>query len=160
MFPRPNPFVTKERPPPQPQPEKPVRQQPVPHALGTQSLGYTLVQLRPHPNLYTVAPDTRDNTTAEAPASLSRWLFVYIPIVLLVIAVAYVMGELVMKHLAMCSAQQQLAALPDPEVLSMPPARKPAPPAAPKEIAVQPGTQKSYPMDLHSYGGASSASLF
>ena len=52
---------------------------------------------------------TRDTGTT----SLKRWIFVYLPILGLIIAVLYVLVELMIKHLAVRSVQEQLRSLPE-----------------------------------------------
>ena len=145
MFARPNQrkgATTKNTPQTTPQPPAP---QPVRSGLGLseraraetytpaqgRSLGYTLIQLRPDPDLLSET-EGRDKKrappqTAEPPHNseprrcLGRWLFVYLPVAALIAGLLYVLCELAMKHLAIRSLHSQLLALPERPTLPLPP---------------------------------------
>lgn len=70
-------------------------------------------------------------------APLSRWIFVYIPAVLFVALVLYVVCELVMKHFALSNLQEQFRSLSEmPASLASPPSPPSPVPAGPVPAGV------------------------
>jgi hypothetical protein len=146
MFARPNPVPGARGRTPGPAPHHPVLTAANDHA---RSLGYTLIQLRPDARLVHSAPASptlvvppdphhhaHDTEQRHQRPRLRRWLLVYLPLVLLVGTVLYVLCELAMKHLAVRSLHSQLLALPErppvaPAATMLPPPAVPRPPAAP-----------------------------
>lgn len=74
--------------------------------FATASSALTAAHLRPPP-----PPSAPRGSSGRAP--LSRWIFVYIPAVLFVGLVLYVVCELAMKHFAFANLQEQLRSLPE-----------------------------------------------
>lgn len=105
------------------------------------SLGYTLIQLRPSPEVGEKRPRAvvgECNQASSPPQTtstrrpLSRWLTVYLPVALAVAGLLYILCELAMKHLAVRTLHRQLLALPERptqppplDVFARPPPRRP-----------------------------------
>lgn len=136
--------------PPSPTPTPPAS---VPLSLPSpspdRSLGYKLIQLRPHPSMLSPPPGTPAQATpCETPSRtkrLSRWLFVYLPLLAFLVGVLYVLTELALKQLVMWNFRRQVCSLPDdPPSLHTPPpppekSAPPPPPPPPVDMNVRVG---------------------
>jgi hypothetical protein len=85
-----------------------------PHALA-----YSLIQLKPNEELIastTQPKPNADNVIHPIPqtrgVSLCRWLFVYIPGIMVLCVFVYVILEIIIKHLALRTLQTKMSSLP------------------------------------------------
>ena len=91
-------------------------------------MGYTLIQLRPHPTLLrTTTASVAETAPEQRCGGLRRWLCFYLPTLLVVFFVLYLVVELLLKRCALTSFQQEMERLPD-----VPTMLPPAPAAGPR----------------------------
>ena len=88
------------------------------------ALSHSLIQLKPDECLLRGGGERRENPTQQQQQqqqertrtrghhSIRRWLFVYLPAMMVLGAIAYIVMELVIKHFAMRTLQQQIMQLP------------------------------------------------
>ena len=84
-----------------------------------------LIQIRPEPNMPLPTVCNPDEVAPPSAQRWYRWLTRYIPFLLVVLVLLYVVSEILLKHLAFRSLQQDMIELPEmPPPLS---SRSPAP---------------------------------
>ena len=84
--------------------------------------------------------DEMETARAKRRARLKRWFLVYLPALLLLGGIVYVLCELTMKHLAIRSLHRQLLSLP-PRPTQRPPPMETPPPLLPRGSA---STERSF----------------
>jgi hypothetical protein len=103
------------------------------------ALSHSLIQLRPDERLIggrgSQPQQSVPNPSRVNRHSLRRWLFVYLPALLVLGGIAYIVMELVMKHFAMRTLQQQIMQLP---VIPPPPSLSSFPDIGAQPTAVTP----------------------
>ena len=130
-----------------------------PQSDNNNAMSYSLIQLRPDDKLIdsrqtdTITSKSTHPSIPRKGVSLCRWVFVYVPVAMIACVFVYMMLEVVMKHLALRTLQNEMLNLP----LNPPP---PAPSSLPKpELPMQPPpamlpthwqTQSPDPFDLRS----------
>ena len=113
-----------------PKPKPKIPQSPNPATQQHENaMGYTLIQLRPHPTLLrtTTAADIPEVVPEKRCGGLRRWLCFYLPTLLIIFFVLYLAVELLLKRCALTSFQQEMERLPDVPTMLPPPAAAPPP---------------------------------
>jgi hypothetical protein len=80
------------------------------------NLSYSLVRLKPsrrQKSRCVEPPQDQKSKQKATHGSLSRWVFVYLPILALILLVMYVVVELMIKHLAVRTVREHAASLPE-----------------------------------------------
>lgn len=100
-------------------------------SLPSQSVPVTLCPVTLDPQLATSPSHHLATSRPSATHTLCRWLTFYLPILVILGFVVYILAELFMKHLALRTVQHQLAALPDLPMLPPAASRQSNPTPAP-----------------------------
>lgn len=106
-------------------------------------MGYTLVQLRPHPSLLEDRPGAAiagGDSARRGPATIWRWLFLYLPVMAALALVVYAALELLLKQLALVSFRREMNGLPDTPVALPPTATTRGPIPVPSRPASENGS--------------------
>ena len=114
---RPNPFIKGKGE----QKNRPMATQSVEHMIISDSmdreqqppnLSYSLIRLRPKPKRFN-EEQQQPETASKKKNRLSRWLFVYLPLLGLFLIVLYLLFELLIKHIALRTVRDQISMLPE-----------------------------------------------
>ena len=100
------------------------------------NLSYSLIRLRPKPKRFNEERQCDNRVRQQEAISkkqnrLSRWLFVYLPLLGLFLIVLYLLFELLIKHVALRTVRDQISMLPE-TIEHLPIAPTPSVPSVPK----------------------------